>query len=167
MIKRTTQTTESTTWLTEMNITEYSVDDEGFVNVDGDVNISEKGLSAIPVKFGYVGGNFWCNNNNLISLQGAPREVGGDFYCWNNKLTSLQGAPREVGGSFYCWNNNLSSLQGAPREVGGNFECWNNNLSSLQGAPREVGGKFDCSFNKFTSEPDHSFINIDGDFVWE
>ena len=155
-------------WLEAMDITEYSVDDEGFVNVERFVDISERGLSAIPVKFGYVGGNFYCqHNNNLSSLEGAPREVGGSFYCWNNNLSSLEGAPREVGGSFYCWNNKLPSLQGAPREVGGTFNCWNNNLSSLQGAPREVGGYFNCWNNNFKAEPDHSFINIGGDFVWE
>jgi hypothetical protein len=154
-------------WLKDMKITKYSVDSEGFVNVDGDVDISYKNLTSIPVKFGYVGEDFNCNNNDLSSLQGAPREVGGNFGCWNNKLTSLQGAPRKVGGNFGCWNNKLTSLEGAPIEVGGNFGCWDNNLTSLQGAPRKVGGHFDCSFNKFTSEPDHSFIKIGGEFMME
>ena len=154
-------------WLKKMDITDYSVDSEGFVNVDGDVDISNKKLTSIPVKFGYVGGYFYCHYNNLSSLQGAPREVGGYFYCHYNNLSSLQGAPREVGGSFECWNNNLTSLEGAPKEVGGNFDCRNNNLSSLQGAPREVGGDFCCWNNKFKAAPDHSFIKISGDFVWE
>jgi len=48
--------------------------------LDGNVNISNKALTKIPIQFGYVGG-FSCKNNNLTSLQGAPREVGGDFYC--------------------------------------------------------------------------------------
>ena len=40
---------------------------------------------------------------------GAPREVGGDFYCRNNHLTSLEGAPLKVGVSFfYCENNPVS-----------------------------------------------------------
>jgi hypothetical protein len=154
-------------WLEDMNITKYSVVSEGFVNVDGDVDISSNRLKAIPVKFGYVGGAFFCNHNYLLSLQGAPREVGGDFYCHYNNLTSLQGAPKEVGGGFYCNNNNLTSLQGAPKEVGGSFYCNNNDLSSLQGAPREVGGNFGCWHNKFTSEPDHSFIKIGRDFKWK
>ena len=96
-------------WLEAMDITEYSVDDEGFVNVDGTVDISDKDLLSIPVKFGYVGGSFECWSNNLTSLQGAPREVGGDFACSHNNLSSLQGSPREVGGNFYCWGNKFTS----------------------------------------------------------
>jgi len=30
-----------------------------------------------------------------------------------------------------------------------------------------VGEEFNCYRNNFTSEPDHSFINIGGDFVWK
>ena len=55
-------------------------------------------------------GSFSCTNNNLTSLEGAPREVKGDFNCSDNNLTSLEGAPREVKGDFYCYNNNLTSL---------------------------------------------------------
>jgi hypothetical protein len=29
-----------------------------------------------------------------------------------------------------------------------------------------VGGKFKCFGNRFKSEPDHSFIHIDGGFEW-
>jgi len=175
-------------WLKDMKITKYSVDAEGFVNVDKNVDISSKHLKVIPVKFGYVGGDFYCYHNNLSSLQGAPREVGGNFNCQHNNISSLRGGPREVGGNFYCsfnnltslqggpkevggifWcnNNNLSSLEGAPGEVGGGFYCWGNKLTSLQGAPREVGGGFYCSDNKFKRKPDRSFIKIGGDFVWE
>jgi hypothetical protein len=96
-------------WLKDMKITDYSVDAEGFVNVDGNIDISNKKLTLIPVKFGYVGGDLKCNNNNLSSLQGAPREVGGDFNCKENTLTSLQGGPREVGGDFYCNHNKFTS----------------------------------------------------------
>jgi hypothetical protein len=31
--------------------------------------------------------------------------VGGNFYCDNNKITSLEGSPSSVGGYFYCSNN--------------------------------------------------------------
>jgi hypothetical protein len=27
---------------------------------------------------------FWCDNNKLTSLQGAPKKVGGYFNCNNN-----------------------------------------------------------------------------------
>ena len=96
-------------------------------------------------------GNFYCSNNQLTSLEGAPSSVGGDFLCYDNKLTSLEGAPSSVGGDFWCSYNQLTSLEGAPSSVGGDFSCSYNKLTSLEGAPSSVGGDFWCSNNQLTS----------------
>ncbi|MFA5754675.1 MAG: hypothetical protein WC905_05030, partial [Patescibacteria group bacterium] len=84
--------------------------------IDQDVDISRLYLTELPEFLSglYINGDFYCNNNQLTSLQGAPESVGGDFYCSSNQLTSLQGAPESVGGDFYCYQNHLTSLQGAP-----------------------------------------------------
>jgi hypothetical protein len=142
------------------------------VDVGGSVDMTKKGLEKIPIKFGKVegnfycwnnqltslegaplsvGGNFSCNGNQLTSLEGAPKSVGGDFSCGGNKLTSLEGAPNSVGCDFYCTFNKLTSLQGAPLSVGGDFSCRDNQLTSLEGAPKSVGGHFNCVNNKLTS----------------
>ncbi len=118
--------------------------------VTGDFYCSNNQLTSLQGAPQKVGGAFYCSNNQLTSLQGAPQEVGGFFYCSNNQLTSLQGAPQKVDGGFYCSNNQLTSLQGAPQKVGGAFYCSNNQLTSLQGAPQEVGGDFDCNNNQLT-----------------
>jgi len=136
-------------WLGKQNVGEMDVD--GKVNIHGDLDLSHKGLIKFPVEFGKVTGSFYCGNNQLTSLQGAPTEVGDYFDCSYNQLTSLQGAPAEVGGSFSCGHNQLTSLQGAPTEVGGYFSCAYNQLTSLQGAPTEVGGYFSCAYNRLTS----------------
>jgi hypothetical protein len=135
----------------EYGIKNYVVNEDGLVDVEGDVDISESGIKKIPLKFGKVSGNFNCNYNNLTNLEGAPSEVGGHFICHDNKLTSLEGCPIEVGGDFNCYDNKLTSLEGCPKEVGGNFICSQNNLISLEGAPSRVSGDFTCSFNKLTS----------------
>ena len=96
-------------------------------------------------------GDFYCSNNNLTSLEGAPSVVKGNFSCFNNNLTSLEGAPSAVKGDFYCSYNNLTSLEGAPSVVKGVFSCSNNKLTSLQGAPSAVKGDFYCTNNKLTS----------------
>jgi hypothetical protein len=92
-------------------------------DVHGGVNIGNKNLTKIPVKFGAVGGSFDCSDNELTSLEGAPQTVEGYFYCYNNQLTSLEGTPQTVGRGFYCSNNQLTSLHGAPQRVGGSFKC--------------------------------------------
>ena len=120
----------------------HTINPEGTIDVDGDVNLSSRGLTKIPFKFGKVSGDFNCENNHLTFLQGAPTSVGRGFYCGGNYLTSLQGAPTSVGRNFDCSYNQLTSLQGAPTSVGRNFDCSYNYLTSLQGAPTSVGGDF-------------------------
>jgi len=99
--------------------------------------------------------NFYCYNNNLISLEGAPSSVGGNFRCFNNQLTSLEGAPSSVGGDFSCsFNNNLTSLEGAPSSVGGDFNCSDNRLTSLTGIHKilkQMNGNFYANGNPLKS----------------
>ncbi len=123
----------------------------GFV-VNGNLDLSDMDLTELPdMSTVSVTGDFYCDDNQLTSLAGAPQSVGGGFYCGNNQLTSLAGAPQSVGGGFDCCNNQLTSLQGAPQSVGGDFDCRHNQLTSLAGAPQSVGGDFDCSDNQLTS----------------
>jgi hypothetical protein len=132
------------------SIKNYTINSDGSIDVNSDVNLGSYGFTKLPLKFKNVSGIFYCDNNNLTSLEGAPQSVGGIFYCAKNNLTSLEGAPQSVGGSFYCDNNNLTSLEGAPQSVGGGFYCDNNNLTSLEGAPQSVGGGFYCDNNNLT-----------------
>jgi len=128
-------------------IGDITVNSNGELDVNGDVNISYKYLTEIPVKFGKVTGNFNCQGNNLTTLKNAPNWVGGSFDCCHNNLTSLEFAPSYVGGSFYCYKNNLTSLEFAPSEVGKNFSCYNNQITSLQGCPKKINGELDISYN--------------------
>ena len=44
------------------------------------LDLSNLGLVVLPTIL-KVGGSFWCNGNQLTTLEGAPKEVGGHFYC--------------------------------------------------------------------------------------
>ena len=125
-----------------------------------------KERSVADLGIDYKGGNFYCANKRLTSLEGAPSRVSGHFDCANNELASLAGAPSHVGGGFFCSDNELTSLTGAPSRVDGNFYCAFNKLRSLAGAPSHVGGDFDCSHSKLTSLKDvHKHIaEIKGEF---
>jgi hypothetical protein len=84
----------------KLDIRNYTVNGDGTVDVHNNVNIRNRNLWKIPLKFRKVDGDFICYYNQLTSLEGAPTEVGGSFYCTNNQLTNLEGAPSEVGGEF-------------------------------------------------------------------
>ena len=75
----------------------------GLVDVWGLFDCSKRRLNSLyGIQFGTVTGNFYCDHNQLTSLEGAPRTVEGYFNCSHNQLTSLEGAPQTVGGIFYC-----------------------------------------------------------------
>jgi len=131
-------------------IRNYTINEDS-VDVDGNVNLNNKGLTKLPLKFGKVSGDFSCHRNQLKSLSGAPISVGGDFSCHSNELKSLSGAPLSVGGYFNCSFNQLNSLSGAPLLVSGHFYCSDNQLKSLSGAPLSVGGYFSCRGNQLKS----------------
>ena len=143
-------------------ITNWSINQDGLVDVNGDVDLERKGLTKLPLKFGMVTGIFNCTDNKLTTLEGAPRSVDGRFSCGVNKLTTLEGAPRSVGGHFYCYRNQLTTLEGAPESVSGGFYCALNELTTLEGAPRSVDG-FACNNNNLITL-EGAPESVDGDF---
>ena len=102
-----TFTEEQIKWLNECTEGTWKLNHQtGLVDVEGDFDCSGQDLSDFKgVRFGVVGENFYCSDNRLTSLVGAPRKVGESFFCWNNHLTSLVGAPEKIGESFFCQDN--------------------------------------------------------------
>ena len=136
----------------KFGIENYTINSDGSIDVGGDVDLIDKGLTKLPLKFRNVSGDFICHSNELTSLEGAPQSVGGGFYCYYNELTSLEGAPQSVGDDFDCSSNKLTSLEGAPQSVGGDyFDCSNNQLTTLEGSPQSVTGYFNCDHNPVES----------------
>jgi hypothetical protein len=117
----------------EYKIENYTINGDGTIDVDGDVDLSDMGLNEIPLKFGRVSGDFICSNNSIKSLNGCPQWVGGHFSCRGNRLTSLEFCPQWVGGNFFCYNNQLTSLEYIPKVINKNIACFSNNITSLIG----------------------------------
>jgi hypothetical protein len=158
-------------WCENLNIQKYTINSNGTVDVDYWVDIRQKDLDILPIKFGIITGEFNCQDNKLVTLKGCPRKIGGDFHCgWNqlttlkygpqyirsyycntNKLISLEGSPEKLNGSFYCVSNKLTSLNGCPKEIHGWFECDNNKLTSLEGGPEVVGSRYRCNNNELNT----------------
>jgi len=157
---------EIKTWLDDMLIEDYVINDTGTVTVDGDVHIARCEFTQLPVQFRIVYGDFLCWGNGLETLNGSPREVGGGFYCGGNKLSTLEGGPLEVGGGFYCGGNKLKSLKGSPSDIGGDFDCRDTGLKSLEYGPKEVCGSLYCIGNGFDVPPKTDTI-IGGALIWK
>lgn len=96
-------------WLNTMAIQNYYINDNFTVSVKGDVDLRNKLLDELPVKFDIVYGDFIIDNNNLTSLKGSPNRVTKSFSCSYNKLTSLKYLPHKMD-YLFLMHNQISSL---------------------------------------------------------
>lgn len=115
------------------DIKNYTINPDGSIDVDDNVNLSYMGLTKIPLKFNKVNGWFDCSCNKLTSLEGCPSYVGISFNCSYNCLTTLENSPNEVGKSFHCYDNKLVNLKGIGEVKGYGIHCIQNPLESLEG----------------------------------
>ena len=132
-------------------IYDYTINEDGSIDVDGDVELSDKKLHVLPLKFGKVTGNFYCSSNRLTSLENSPTYVGGSFMVGDNKLVDLEDCPTYIGGAFDCCHNQLTSLNGCPTSINRYFNCGVNKLTNLIGCPSTIGEHFHCFYNNLTS----------------
>jgi hypothetical protein len=139
-------------------IKNYTINPDGSIDVDGNVNLGNKFLTKLPIKFNKVSGWFDCSWNELTSLEGCPKEVGRHFYCYDNKLTCLIGGPNIVN-SFNCNRNNLISLEGFPIEVGKYFYFDDNPI-------KRIVKLFDEDVNIYLEyQETYNFLRKDGKIV--
>ena len=112
-MSKTVKIIEAIKFINKYNIQNVTLTDEGQINVDGDVNLSNKNLTDpdMTAKFGKVTGNFECQNNELTSLDFAPDCVGGDFNCSYNNINDFDNITiKHVGGKFYAYGADPDKL---------------------------------------------------------
>ena len=103
-VKKQSLEQEIKSWCDEMGIKNYTINSQGEIDVNGDVNLRDKDFKELPYKFGKVDRYFLLEGcENLISLKNCPNRVEGFFSCNRNKnLKSLEGCPKTVLLSFWC-----------------------------------------------------------------
>ena len=105
-VKKHTNNAEIEAWCEEMGIEDYTINNKGEIDVDGEVDLSGKDFKELPYKFGKVKGYFKLDGcENLISINNCPDKVGDSFDIDGCiRLDSLEGCPKEVGSNFWCGN---------------------------------------------------------------
>ena len=92
-------------WCDEMGIENYTINSQGEIDVNGDVNLTDKNFKELPYKFGTIRGYFSLRKcKNLISLKNCPNYIiGYNMFDVDGctKLNSLEGCPKVVGGNFW------------------------------------------------------------------
>ena len=158
-------------WLDEHKITNYIINKDLTIDVNGAVVLDEYPDEELPkyIQFNYVkqcfniqiceklktlrgcpikcGETFRCGFcQDLESLEYAPKECKR-FECQGcSSLETLEGAPEECVEftCYYC--HGLTSLKGAPKKCGSFYGSDCKNLTSLEGAPEECEEEFTCAF---------------------
>jgi hypothetical protein len=113
-------------WLDSLAIKNYTIHEDSVVDVDGDVGLTAKILTTIPIQFGNTFGRFSCANTSLSSLKGSPQTVGDYFSCYFSAVSSLDWAPQSVVGNFDCERTKITSLHNIHKQIkhiGGDFYC--------------------------------------------
>jgi hypothetical protein len=99
------------TWLRKNAVSNYAISDEGVVDVIGRLELGRNangkplGITAIPLQFGTVTGNFSCTGSEISLLNGMPRVVGGNAFFNATKIRSLRGIEKciqHIDEGFYC-----------------------------------------------------------------
>lgn len=90
-------------WLDEMGIEYYTINDDLTVDVGCGVNLTRKGLEEIPIQFREVVGGFDCSDNSLRSTKGFPI-VADTVFCEDNMDVLYR--PKDAKyGTFYNYRN--------------------------------------------------------------
>jgi hypothetical protein len=137
----------------ELESENYSIRDNGIVDTTEYTRIDCESIEKIPIQFGISDGDFSCEMNNLISLNGSPNKVIGEFNCSWNKLSTLEGGPTIVDGEYDCRYNDLISLEGGPKKLDGFFYCDNNPIYRIY----ELFG----SYEKYKASLDFNYLRPD------
>ena len=126
-------------------IKNYIINEDLSIDVYDNVYLASMSLVKIPLRFNNVFGDFNCNHNNLLTLDGCPIYTSGHFFCYDNSIITLKGGPKHIGENFACFNNKLKTLEGSPKYIGGIYNCSNNSLlKSFSGCTIRYGA-FYCN----------------------
>lgn len=120
----------------QFGIINYYINNDGYVNVNGDVQFSGFNLKKLPIKFNIINGNFNISGNSLETLENCPNKIIGNAIFSFNNLKDLNYCTPIIKGSLIVNGNRLKTLKGAPKKIGQVFSCeLNKTLNSLEYAP--------------------------------
>lgn len=141
-LDRLTNTKIIHSWLRNQNIEDYNINDDYSVDVHQDVQIVERVLPYLPVKFRNVK-DFSIKRCGLKSLKNMPEKVSGKFSIYQNDVTSLQGMPKEVTHMCEINNNKIKSMDNFNCKVG-SLNASNLPLTNLKNIHKQIS-MFDYS----------------------
>lgn len=140
-------------FLEKNDIHDYTIED-GLINTNESVILSNVYNGEIPFPFGHVGSDFNCAGLGLTTLKNTPKSVEGYFDCGENKISSFEHVTQNVPDYFISNDNLIQSFKYLPKKIE-RLYLQNNNIEDLK--------DFDTIF-KYISLNDNPISLIVGDF---
>ena len=139
-------------------IENYTINSDGSIDVNENVDLFDKRLIKLPLKFNKVNGFINFSSNRLTSLEGSPIEINNSFWCNFNRLTSFEFAPKIIRGGFDCENNNIKTFEHFPSYIKYYFCCDDNPIEEVwklfeDTTKIELLNDFDIFRDEDTDEP--------------
>jgi hypothetical protein len=115
-------------WLDTYRIKDYKINDDYTISTKKDVDLHDIIMDHFPeyIRFGWIGGSFYLEDNNLTSLIGCPAVVTENFHCDWNYIDDLIGFPDKVRGNVYFRNHGKQFTREEIRK-----RCWVGGYISL------------------------------------
>lgn len=154
------------------NYVPSSIDEDGTINISGNLNLDFCRYESLPIKFGTVTedlinhdsklkylwnfpkrveGSVEMTGSNIKSLSGCPEWIGEHLFVGGTKITSLKGIAKYIGGNVHFAGSNLKSLEGLQDKLEGDLHTEATKLKSLKGSPKTIMGVFNASSTPITS----------------
>tara|TARA_Y100000389_G_scaffold127220_1_gene124559 strand:- start:1053 stop:1643 length:591 start_codon:yes stop_codon:yes gene_type:complete len=131
--------------LDQYNVVDYSINNDGSVNLTKDITFFKKNLDKIPFNISKAPRVLDFSFNNISSLEGSPEECDTIFYAMNN-ISDLTGVT--ITSRLLSLSNNKIEKINFPKEFKTNELLLNhNNIYELTGIPINFNGKIFLNHN--------------------
>jgi hypothetical protein len=131
-------------WLRRNNVKRFTIQQNGIIDVDANVNLESYQETTLPYQFGKVTGHFYCYGSYLASFENFPSHIGGTLHLYNSHIYSFHGinhAIKYVGGNIDT-NDTATHILGMLL------------IDGLQHVVMDDGGPIDVIMNKYVRTGD-------------
>lgn len=131
--------------LDQYNVVDYSINNDGSVNLTKDITFFKKNLDKIPFSVSKAPRILDYSFNNISSLEGSPEECDTIFYAMNN-ISDLKGIT--ITSRLLSLSNNKIEKLNFPKGFKTDELLLNhNNIYELTGIPINFNGKILLNHN--------------------
>ena len=135
--------------LDQYNVVDYSINNDGSVNLTKDITFFKKNLDKIPFNISKAPRILDFSFNNISSLEGSPEECDTIFYAMNN-ISDLKGIT--ITSRLLSLSNNKIEKLNFPKEFKTDELLLNhNNIYELTGIPINFNGKILLNHNPIST----------------